>query len=248
MSTSTTPPPRTDVLRSADFTRRPTRASSTVDKVVMGVTGTILVLFVLFHLLGNLKLFLGNSHVDEYAHWLHNFGQPLMPGHSFLWLFRGVLGLTVGVHVFYGLRLALRNRASRPIGYRRRPNVHRRGPALTFAARTMLWTGLLLLAFLVFHILDQVVGEPVNGGFLSGSPSHNVIHSLSRWPVATIYMLVFLVLGIHLVHGTWSLFTSLGWRGRTIDSVRRALAIVVPLALVIGNMSLPIAVLAGWVR
>lgn len=237
-----------DDLRTADFRRRPSRSSSIVDKLVMGVTGTILVLFVLFHLYGNLKLFLGRTDIDEYARWLHDFGQPILPGQSFLWLFRGIIGLTLTLHILYGLRLAARNRAARPVRYAHRPAVHRRGPALTFAARTMPWTGLLLLVFLVFHILDQVVGKPVNGSFLSGHPSNNVIMSLERWPVAALYLAVIGVLGLHLVHGTWSLFTSLGWRGRRLDGVRRVVATAVPLVLVVGNASLPIAVLAGWVK
>lgn len=196
------------------------------------------------HLFGNLKIFLGEGHLDEYGEWLRDVGQPLFPRTWLLWVFRIVLVAAFAGHVWAAWRVVRRNRIAAGRGVRRS-----HGPwssARRYAASTMWMSGLILGLFVVFHLLDLTWGS-ANPGFERGAVERNVVASLERWPVAIVYSLATLALGLHLVHGTWSMFTSFGFHGRRVDRIRRVLATAVPALLVLGNLSIPIAVLAGWV-
>jgi succinate dehydrogenase / fumarate reductase, cytochrome b subunit len=114
--------------------------------------------------------------------------------------------------------------------------------AANFASRTMRWTGIIVLLFVIFHLLDITWG-PANPDFVEGDPYHNVVESFQRVPVALIYVLSNLALGVHLYHGAWSMFQSMGW----VLPWRREFAVAFAGLIVVGNVSFPLAVVFGVV-
>jgi succinate dehydrogenase / fumarate reductase cytochrome b subunit len=131
------------------------------------------------------------------------------------------------------------NRRARPEAYRSKRDY----VAADFASRTMRWTGIIVVLFVVFHLLDLTWG-PVNPDFVSGDPYHNVVASFERVPVSIIYVIANLALGVHLYHGAWSLFQSMGWT----RPWRRQFATVFAGLIVLGNVSFPLAVMFGVVN
>lgn len=216
---------------------------SWVAKVVMAVTGVVFAAFVLVHMIGNLKVYAGADSFDGYAHWLRTVLMPLFPREGVLWLFRATLLSCLVLHVWCALLLVHRGRISR--GRPRRRGLGWR----SFAARTMPVTGVVLLAFIVFHILDLTTGNApaATDGFVAGAAHANLVASFSRPWSAAFYMLAMVVLFLHLVHGLWTVVTDFGATGRRTRAFGAAVAGVVPLAVMVGNMSIPVAVLAGWV-
>jgi succinate dehydrogenase / fumarate reductase cytochrome b subunit len=207
-------------------------------KYAMAVSGIVLMLFVLGHMVGNLKLYLGVSAMDDYAHWLRTAGEPALPRQTLLWAVRILLLAALAVHVQAAYTLTLVNRRARPEAYRSRRDY----VAASFASRTMRWTGILVALFVVFHLLDLTWGT-ANPDFHAGDPYHNVVASFQRWPVATAYIVANLALATHLYHGASSLFQSLG----RVFRQRRAFAIAFAVVIAAGNVSFPIAVLTGVV-
>jgi succinate dehydrogenase / fumarate reductase cytochrome b subunit len=223
----------------------------------MAVTGSVFVAFLLFHMVGNLKVYLDDAqlHFNEYAHWLRGMLNPVLPGESFLWLFRGALLLCLVLHVYAGLTLWIRARKARG----------RHGRALNGArrhlvGRNMLWLGLILLGFIVFHLLDLTIGRGVESDQFSSRPTYqlpdgelvpdayaNLVHSFERTPVAAVYVLVMVALAFHLSHGIWSIINDFGGTAHRTRSVFILAADLIAVVLVVGNASIPIAVLAGWV-
>ncbi|GAB89969.1 succinate dehydrogenase cytochrome b subunit [Gordonia rhizosphera] len=217
-------------------------------KVTMALTGTVFALFVLVHMIGNLKVYTGAEHFDAYAHWLRTLAEPLLPYEGALWIFRLVLLACLVAHV--GASALLIARAYRAKGrFRRRGLRWRRWPAML-----MPYTGLVLLAFIVFHILDLTVGaEPVaSDQFIGTTPDtshayHNLVESFERWPVAVFYVVTMVLLGLHLVHGLWSVVNDLGITGQRVRQAGAALAVGLAAVVMIGNITIPAAVLTGLV-
>jgi succinate dehydrogenase / fumarate reductase cytochrome b subunit len=207
-------------------------------KYVMAVTGMILMAFVLAHMIGNLKLYLGSGALDRYAAWLRTAGEPVLPRATLLWITRIVLLGAVGLHLHAAYALTLSNRRARPEPYRSKRDY----AAADFASRTMRWTGIIVVAFVVFHLLDLTWGT-TNPDFIAGDPYHNVVASFRRAPVALAYVVANLALAFHLYHGAWSMFQSLGW----VAPWRRPFAIGFATLIAVGNLSFPIAVLTGVV-
>lgn len=216
-------------------------------KAVMAITGIIGMGYVLVHMLGNLKLYqgensLGIPYINEYAEGLREIGEPILPHEGFLWIARAVLILAVILHVHAAVTLTLLNRRSRPVGYKSRRNYMR----ANYASLTMPITGVLILFFIVFHLFDLTWGT-ANPNFESGEVYNNVVTSLDRWYVGTIYIVANLLLGLHLYHGAWSFFQSLGWNPSRFVHWRRYFALAFTAVIVIGNISFPIAVMTGVV-
>jgi succinate dehydrogenase / fumarate reductase cytochrome b subunit len=214
----------------------------------MAVTGIAFGLFVLVHMIGNLKAYLGPNHFDDYALWLRRLLEPLFPYSGVLWVLRVVLVVCLVGHVSCAAILTRRARAAR--GSARRKGL----PLRSFPARTMLVTGVVLLLFVVFHILDLTTGtHPVASAryqhmTATGSFAYdNLVHSFDRPWAAALYMLAMLLLGVHLAHGLWLAVNDLGATGRRVRQVSLAVAGGVAVAVTIGNLSLPIAVLLGVV-
>jgi succinate dehydrogenase / fumarate reductase, cytochrome b subunit len=214
-------------------------------KVVMAVTGIVLVGFVIAHMLGNLKIFLGAQAIDTYAGFLRTMGEPLLPYGGMLWIVRIVLLTCVALHITAAVQLTRMNWAARPQGYETKDSI-----ATTYAARTMRWSGVILVLFIIYHLLHLtggVVGfQP--GQFRDLSVYGNVVAGFSIWYVSLFYVVAMACLCLHLDHGVWSLFQTLGWNNARRTSTLRALSLGVALAVFVGFIAVPVAVLAGWVR
>jgi succinate dehydrogenase / fumarate reductase cytochrome b subunit len=215
-------------------------------KYVMAITGIIGIGFVIAHMLGNMKMYLGvvngQYDIDVYSEFLRELLVPLLPRTVALWLLRIVLIVALALHLHAAYSLTVLNRRARPTKYQSKRDY----VAADFAARTMRWTGIIVLLFLFFHLADLTWGW-FNPDFVRGEVYRNVDASLSRIPVAIIYIVANIALGIHLFHGTWSLFQSLGWNNPRFNKWRRGLATAIATIIVVGNCSMPIAVQAGIV-
>jgi succinate dehydrogenase / fumarate reductase cytochrome b subunit len=227
--------------RSAAVRRRPPRVSSVQLKFVMAVTGAILVLYLIAHMLGNLKIFFGEQALNTYAHWLREIGEPALPGQGMLWLVRVVLLVSVGAHIVAATVLARRARAARPVKY-----AHRRPVSTGYASRTMRWGGVIILLFVIYHILDLTTGT-VNPNGVSGEVYDNVVADFSRWYVTLAYTVAMIAVGFHVRHGVWSALQTLG-RSSGPDQMRyKAIALVFAVILTAGFLSVPFAVQFGLV-
>src|SRR5207253_2537259 len=187
-------------------------------KAVMAVTGVILFLFVVGHLLGNLKIFEGPAALNAYAAGLRTVGAPFVGRGWFLWIARVVLIVAVLAHIWAAIETTRASWRARPVGYRRLEPVE-----TTYAARTMRWGGVLIVLYVVYHLLDLTFGR-VNPSFVPGDVYHNVVASLRVWPVAAAYIAAMVALGLHLYHGTWSALQTLGLNRAPTGRWRRSAA------------------------
>jgi succinate dehydrogenase / fumarate reductase cytochrome b subunit len=211
-------------------------------KWVMAVTGLGLLGFVLAHMVGNLKMYLGREDIDAYAHALKTLLHPIMPNEVVLWIFRIALFTMLVLHVHAAATLTILNRKARPVGYQS----PRDYIAVSFASKSMRYTGAILFLYLIFHILDLTIGT-TNPDFVAGNVYDNLVASMSRWPVAIVYILANIAIAIHLFHGIWSAFQSLGLNSPRYNAARRYAALGISALILIGNVSFPIMILAGVV-
>ena len=211
-------------------------------KWIMAVTGIMLLGFVLFHMIGNLKIYLGAVHLDEYAEWLRTIGEPFVPRGVFLWILRVGLILAFFGHIVSAAQLTRMNHRSRPVKYQS----PRDYVAADFASRTMRWTGVNVGLFVIFHLMDLTWGT-VDPGWARGHVYANVIHSFERVPVAIVYILANIALAIHIFHGAWSMFQSLGINNPKWNDARRTFALGFALLIGIANVSFPLLVVTGVV-
>jgi succinate dehydrogenase / fumarate reductase cytochrome b subunit len=221
--------------------------SSVGAKHIMAITGIILSVFVLGHMLGNLQIFLGRDAINSYA-------LALKENFPLLWGTRVVVFVSVVIHIAAALRLVALNRAARPVRYHVfRPS---RSP---FYARVMPWTGLILLAFIVYHIMHFTLGQVLPEAFasrelidpLTGATRHDVytmtVLGFQNYAVSFSYIVAMAFLCMHLAHGVSSMFQSLGLRHPKYNAIIRNAGPVFGWLLFIGNSSMPIAVMAGLV-
>lgn len=212
-------------------------------KWVMAITGIILMSFIAVHLLGNIKLFLSKQEINLYGEALRDMPGHLLPRTWLLWFFR--IGLIASfffhIHAAYGLTVI--NRKARPTRYQSKRDY----VAADFASRTMRWTGIIILAYLFFHLADLTWGA-ANAEFVRGDPYNNLVYSLQRPVVAIAYAVAMIALGIHLYHGAWSMFQSMGINNPRINNLRRPFAIGFAAVIMVGNLMFPIAVQAHWVE
>jgi succinate dehydrogenase / fumarate reductase cytochrome b subunit len=217
--------------------------SSVGQKVLMAVTGTLLVLYLVAHMVGNLKVFVGAESFDHYAHWLRTIGVPVLPDSGYLWIQRTVLTAALVGHVWAATTLTLRARAARPVRY-----AHRRPVQGSYAARTMRWGGVIILLFAVYHVLDLTTGHlnPVGD---RAHPYGNVVADFApeRWYVTLFYTLAVLSVGLHLRHGLFSALRTLGQRTAAGERWARLVALVAAAGLCAGFLSVPFAVTTGIV-
>jgi succinate dehydrogenase / fumarate reductase cytochrome b subunit len=210
-------------------------------KAVMAVTGVMLVGYVVAHLLGNLQIYSSNhEQINGYAAFLHNPNNAVA-----LWAARSVLLLAVILHITASVQLFFQNRAARPISYYKKDDV----PA-SYAARTMVWSGPIVAAFVIFHILHLTVGAVLPTHDVGGNPitpdvRYNVITGFQNYAVSGFYIFAMILLCMHLYHGLWSMFQSLGLSHPRYDRKLKKFAAILAIAIAIGNCSIPIAVMAG---
>jgi succinate dehydrogenase / fumarate reductase, cytochrome b subunit len=211
-------------------------------KFVMAVTGIALMGFVFAHMIGNLKMFLGPGDFNHYGEFLRELLVPILPRTVVLWLMRLGLIAAFALHIHAAYALTRMNRAARSTGYAGRRDY----VAANYASRTMRWSGVIVGLFIVWHLFD-LSWTGTGGTFIRGAPYENVDASLSRIPVAILYIVANVALGFHLFHGTWSLFQSMGWNNPRFNRWRRDFAAAFAAIIVVGNVSFPVAVLAGVV-
>jgi succinate dehydrogenase / fumarate reductase cytochrome b subunit len=212
-------------------------------KYVMALTGIMWMGFVLFHMAGNLKMYLGAGAYNHYGEWLRTLAVPLFPRTVFLWLLRSGLIAAIILHVHAAWSLTRLNHAANKPYESRRDYI-----AANFASRTMRWTGIIVLLFLAFHLSDFTWGiHAVNPDFHRGDIYGNVSSSLDRPVVAIFYILANLALGVHLLHGAWSLFQSMGWNNPRFNAWRRWFAYGFTIVVIGGNVTFPLAVMTGVV-
>ncbi len=205
-------------------------------KAVMAVTGLILFGFVLAHLAGNLQIYEGKAHLNAYGVFLRG-----MPG--LLWTARLVLFASVVLHIVASIQLSRLKSVARPIGYVKKDNSHS-----SYASRTMMWSGPIIAAFIIFHIMHFTLG--VNGihpNFQEGDVYSNVVLGFRVIPVSIAYIVSMILLGQHLYHGVYSMCQSLGVSHPSYSPWIKRAAMVFALIIVVGNCSIPIAVMAGWI-
>jgi len=206
-------------------------------KVIMAVTGCMMFLFVIGHMLGNLQMFEAPEHINAYGHFLHNLGE-------LLWLERGVMLLAITLHIITTVQLALRSKAARPIGYSRKEAINS-----SYASRTMYWSGPIVLAFIIFHLLQFTAGylHP-QATFVEGDVYGNVVAGFKVWWVSAWYIFAMGLLGFHLSHGIWSMFQSVGLAGKRQTPLLKKAAQAIAVLIVLGYMSIPISVYLGFVK
>src|SRR5579862_3326539 len=210
-------------------------------KAVMAITGVILFGYVVGHLLGNLQIYASDpDQINRYAAFLHS-PSNLIP----LWAIRAFLFAALVAHITASVQLWNQNRIARPTGY-----VRKRDVPTSYAARTMLLSGPIVAAFIVFHVLHLTVGavlplQDVGGNPVTPDVHHNVIAGFQNPWVSGFYILAMILLCMHLFHGLWSMFQSLGIDHPRYTPMLKKGAAIVAILIAVGNCSIPLAVMAG---
>lgn len=236
------------VVTSSTMKRTPATRSTVALKYLMAVSGLIMIGYLLLHMYGNLKVFAGQEAFDEYAHHLRTFGEPMLPYEGLLWIVRVVLLAAIIAHVYAVVVLWRRNRKAGAVRGARRyySTKNRTGIQRSYASFTMRWGGLVVLAFIVYHLLHLTANVIAPGG-QSDSPYQRVVNGFEIWWVVAAYTVAMLAVGFHLWHGIWSALTTLGGNrsANRIDSRLTGIAVVVTLVIVLGFLLPPWAILLG---
>ncbi|MFN4895525.1 MAG: succinate dehydrogenase cytochrome b subunit [Pseudomonadota bacterium] len=220
--------------------------SSTIGKkVAMALSGVVLVLFVVGHMAGNLKIFAGinpatgDYKIDDYGRFLRTMGSEMLGESGVLWIVRVVLLACLVIHAVSGILLAKANRSAKPEGYKVKS--YRSANA---ASLTMLYGGLFLLLFVTFHILHFTTGT-VHWSFVEGDVYANVWSAFQNLLTAGFYVVAMALLALHLYHGTWSMFQTLGVDTPRWNKGLRTVAKVVAVALFVGFSAVPVSIATG---
>ncbi|WP_344562657.1 succinate dehydrogenase cytochrome b subunit [Streptomyces axinellae] len=208
-------------------------------KAVMAVSGLMMLIYLLVHMFGNLKVFFGPAEMNGYAHWLRTFGSPVLHYEWFLWVARVVLLAAVVLHGVSAYQLSRRDIAARPVKYRRRRT--------DYATRTMRWGGIILALFIVWHVLDLTTGT-VNPRGQAGHPYENIVAGFQNWYANAIYIVAMLAVGLHIRHGFWSAAQTLGVTRPGAARLLKATATVLAVVITAGFLSVPIGVMTGVVK
>ena len=213
-------------------------------KLIMAITGSFMVVFVVIHLLGNSSVYIGPDGINSYAAKLHGLG-------PFVWIFRLVMLTLFSLHVIFGIQLTLENSAARPQQYAVRKTLR-----ITFAGKTMIWTGLLIAAFLTYHLLHftiQVTNPAISSQMnsdMTGRPDvyRMVVLSFQNSAIVGVYGLAMVGLGLHLSHGIQSFFQTFGLNtDRTMPVITRS-GVLAALVLFAGYVAIPVIIVLGFLR
>jgi len=203
-------------------------------KVVMAVTGAVMFGFLVTHCAGNLQVFEGAEKMNDYAVLLRKFGAAL-------WIARLVLLVSVVLHIVAAIQLTKLNSDARPVAYVRKESVQ-----ASYASRTMMWSGPIILAFLIYHLLHMTFGT-VHPDFQELHPYENVVTGFQVPVVSIAYIVAMLMLGFHLYHGAWSMFQTLGVNHPRYTPILKRASAIVTVLLIAGFISVPLAVMTGVV-
>jgi len=206
-------------------------------KAVMAVTGAMMFVFIIGHLLGNLLVFAGPEAINTYAAFLHFDGAAL-------WIVRSILIIAVILHIIATVQLGLRSKRARPIGYSCRQAINS-----SYASRTMYWSGPIVLVFIILHLLQFTAGTiHPEAAFIAGNVYHNLVTGFQVWWVSAWYIFAIILLGFHLRHGLWSMFQSIGLAHPLHTLALKKAALIITVLIVLGYISIPICVLLRIVK
>jgi succinate dehydrogenase / fumarate reductase cytochrome b subunit len=217
--------------------------STTVGKkFTMAITGAILFVFVVVHMLGNLKAFWGPDKLNHYAEGLRSLGAPFFGHGQLLWLLRIVLLACVGLHMLSATQLTLRSWTARPVGYKNTPHLE-----LSYSSRTMRWGGVIIGLYVVYHLMHFTWGN-LHPQFVPGDVYANLITGFRSVPVVAVYLVALVMLMFHLYHGLWSALQTVGVSHPEYDRMLHGTAAVVAVLLFVGFAVVPVSVLAGILK
>ncbi|MCB0047164.1 MAG: succinate dehydrogenase cytochrome b subunit [Caldilineaceae bacterium] len=211
-------------------------------KWIMAVTGLIGIGYVAIHMYGNLKVFQGPEYFNHYAESLRAIGAPIFMHLHLLMIARFVLLAAIILHVWAAVTLYRQAQSARVQTYQMKRTVQ-----ANYAATTIRYGGVVILLFILFH-LAQLTWGVVDSTFDRTNPYGNVVHAFQNPFVAIFYLIALFALGLHLYHGAWSMFQTLGFLNRKYDPFVRGLAILLALVIPIGFAAVPLAVLFGFVQ
>ncbi len=223
--------------------------STVARKALMAVTGLILIMFLLVHMYGNLKMFVGYDAFDHYAEWLKGKSSdggilyPVMPAGQFIWVFRAALLLAIVLHIWSAATLSVKTMKNRGSKYQ----VDKR-QVQTYSSRTMRWGGVIILVFVVFHLIQFTIVPGILGG-RADHPHTMVIAGFQQWWITAFYAFSIVLVCMHIRHGLWSAFATLG--GNLSAASRKWLniiALAVSVALYAGFMIMPLCVQFGVLK
>ena len=212
------------------------RTTTIGKKVLMAVSGVVWFGYVIGHLLGNLQIYAGPQRINAYAEFLHHWP-------TVLWGTRLLLVVAIVTHVAASTQLALRNFSARPVAYAMKNDL-----ATTYAARTMLWSGPILLLFIGYHLAHLTFGLTPEFDYDPHDVYGNVVSSFSIWWLAAWYVFAQVALCLHLYHGAWSFLQTLGANHPRYNAWRRRFAAAASLAIFVGYVSIPVSVMTGILR
>ncbi len=217
------------------------KTSSVFKKVVMAVSGIILVLYLIAHMIGNLKVFAGRESFNSYSHWIRTIGEPAVPAQTTLTIIRIVLLAAVIAHIWAAISLWRQAKRARPNGY-----VTKKAVAQSYASRTMRWGGVIVGLFVVYHILDLTMGV-ANPEGPSTTPYDRLIAGFSNPLITAVYVIALVLLGMHLRHGIWSATQTLGQSNKRREKTVNLFALAFSVILIGGYLIVPFSVLFGLV-
>lgn len=213
-------------------------------KMLMAASGLFILLWLIGHMIGNLKVWLSAKEIDSYADFLRRMGEPILPHSWLLWIIRALLTVAFVVHVYLAIDLSVRNRRARQVRYVHPDHVQADIPAVT-----MRWGGLALGLFVLFHLANFTWGWIHPGyTYVRGSVYANVVGNFNQWWMVLIYLAALAALGLHVYHGSWSIFQTFGATSRRWDRVIRRSAATVAVVLFVGFASVPVGVLVGAIK
>lgn len=211
-------------------------------KILMALSGIVFFGFVLVHMIGNLKLFLGEESYNAYARFLREVGHPALPEGGMLWIFRVVLLAALGIHLWAAWTTWRRSVAARDVGYKMTDDL-----SFSYASRTMRWGGVVIGLFVVYHLMHFTWGN-VHPSFDHENVYRNVVTGFRQWPASIVYIGAMIVLCLHLYHGVWSATQTLALDNPRWEPWRRPIAGAIAVAIAAANISMPLAVLAGLIK
>lgn len=216
-------------------------SSSVGKKIMMAVSGLILYGFVLGHMIGNLKVYQGREAFNHYAEGLRTFGAPFFGHGQLLWVVRIVLLAALFIHIAAVVNLARQSKKARKHSYKKFD-----GLEFSYASRTMLWGGLLLLAYVVYHLMHLTFGN-AHPNFVPGDAYNNFVVGFQQWPASVAYIVAMIPLALHMYHGFWSMLQTLGANNPKYNRMRRPVALTLALLVALLNIMFPVSVLLGLV-
>ncbi len=204
-------------------------------KVVMAVSGVVLFAFLIGHLMGNLQIFVSREQLNAYAHFLKGLGE-------LLWVVRIALLLALALHVIASIQVSLASWKARPVGYARKRDL-----AANYASRTMIVSGPLIFLYAIYHLM-MFTFLTTGPGYSPTDVYANEIAAFGQPVISIVYIVAMVALGFHLYHGLWSMLQTLGASYSKYNNLRWATATGIAVAITVGYIAIPVAVLAGVIR